>query len=98
MTSAKSSLDQIAEEVRRGGDPCLLLQLGEGELGGAVDRNEEVELAFEEPELFGLGELGRFRIAAKANREIPAKAIRKNVYRRSLRAPSICRGKRPPAF
>ena len=37
--------DEVAKEVA--GDPArgLLVQLGEGELGGAVDGDEEVELA-----------------------------------------------------
>ena len=39
-------LDQSDEEGGRGDAGCLLNQLNEGELGGAVDCDEEVELAF----------------------------------------------------
>jgi hypothetical protein len=40
------SLDQGAQEVGRGARCCLGVQLGEGELAGAVDGDEEVEFAF----------------------------------------------------
>src|SRR6185312_11842308 len=43
-------LEEMAEEVAR--DPCgrLLVQLDEGELRGAVDGDEQVELAFGRPD------------------------------------------------
>jgi hypothetical protein len=44
-------LDQSTEEVRGRVDVGLLLQLGEGELGGSVDRDEEVKLALLRPDL-----------------------------------------------
>ena len=39
-------LNQGAQEVGRGARRCLGVQLSEGELAGAVDSDEEVELAF----------------------------------------------------
>jgi hypothetical protein len=41
-----NSCDQIDEEARRRHPRCLLDELQDGELAGAIDGNEEVELAF----------------------------------------------------
>jgi hypothetical protein len=43
--------DKGFEEVRRGVPGCFLMQLGEGELRGAIDGHEEMEFAFLCPDL-----------------------------------------------
>ena len=45
MDLVRDGGDQAAQEVPGGAARHLLVQLDEGELGGAVDRDDEVELA-----------------------------------------------------
>jgi hypothetical protein len=43
MKPVRDACDQGLQEVHGCRPICLLMQLDEGELGGAIDRNEEVD-------------------------------------------------------